>query len=135
MSPHRDAERHTITAAMQRLFDGRPERSTGALTVLQLAAEAGVKRWVLTHKHPDPKTEFERQRAAVNGVPAAYQGLAAQISDLTATNERLRIQNSELQQRVDAYAQAIYRLSAEVQQLRAEQPGNVHPLRPRSRPT
>jgi chromosome segregation ATPase len=135
MSPHRDAERHTITAAMQRLFDGRPERSTGALTVLQLAAEAGVKRWVLTHKHPDLKTEFERQRAAVNGVPAAYQGLAAQISDLTATNERLRIQNSELQQRVDAYAQAIYRLSAEVQQLRAEQPGNVHPLRPRSRPT
>jgi septal ring factor EnvC (AmiA/AmiB activator) len=120
---------------MQRLFDGRPERSTGALTVLQLAAEAGVKRWVLTHKHPDLKTEFERQRAAVNGVPAAYQGLAAQISDLTATNERLRIQNSELQQRVDAYAQAIYRLSAEVQQLRAEQPGNVHPLRPRSRPT
>ena len=25
-------------------------RSTGALTVLQLAAEADVKRWVLTHK-------------------------------------------------------------------------------------
>ncbi|MFG2045662.1 hypothetical protein [Dactylosporangium sp. NPDC048998] len=135
MSPHRDAERHAITAAMQRLFDGRPERSTGALTVLQLAAEAGVKRWVLTHKHPDLKTEFERRRAAVNGVPAAYQGLAAQISDLTVTDERLRTQNSELQQRVDAYAQAIYRLSAELQQLRAEQPGNVHPLRPRSRPT
>jgi hypothetical protein len=36
---------------------------------------------------------------------------------------------------VDAYAQAIYCLSVEVQQLRAEQPGNVHPLRPRSRLT
>jgi hypothetical protein len=31
-----------ITAAMQRLFDGRPDRSTGALTVLRLAAEAGI---------------------------------------------------------------------------------------------
>src|SRR5258708_15979179 len=131
MNLHRDAERHAITAAMQRLLDGRPERSTGALTVLQLAAEAGVKRWVLTHKHPDLKTEFERRRTATNGVPAAYQSLTVQISDLTATNEQLRAQNTELQHRVDTYAQAIYRLSAELQQLRAEQPGNVHHLRQR----
>jgi hypothetical protein len=40
---------------------------------------------------------------------------------------------SELQQRVDAYAQGIYRINAEVQQLGAERPGNVHRLRPRSR--
>ncbi len=50
-----DDERDAITAAIQRLLDGRPTRSTGALTTQQLAAEAGVKRWVLTHKHVDLK--------------------------------------------------------------------------------
>jgi hypothetical protein len=50
-------------------------------------------------------------------------------------HELTLIQNSELQQRVDAYAQAIYRINAEVQELGAEQPGNVHPVRPRSRST
>jgi hypothetical protein len=46
-----DAERAAINAAMQRLLDGTPKRSTGGLSILQLAAEAGIKRWVLTHKH------------------------------------------------------------------------------------
>jgi hypothetical protein len=48
----RAAECDAITAAMQRLLDGSPQRSAGALTVLQLAAEAGVKRWVLTQSTP-----------------------------------------------------------------------------------
>jgi len=134
VNTHRQGERDAITAAMQRLLSGHPERSTGALTVLQLAAEAGVKRWVLTHKHPDLKSEFEQQRAAANGVPHAYQALAAQVADLSTANERLRADNAELQQRVDAYAQAIYQLSTELEHLRrAESPlSNVHMLRPRS---
>ncbi|MGW5851809.1 hypothetical protein ACWFQ8_28350 [Streptomyces sp. NPDC055254] len=45
MATDRDAERNAITAAMQRLREGHPTRSTGALTTLQLAVEAGVKRW------------------------------------------------------------------------------------------
>jgi regulator of replication initiation timing len=114
----RNAEREAITAAMQRLLDGTPHRSTGALTVLQLAAEAGLKRWVLTHKHPDLKEEFERRRATTNGVPAAYQTMAAEVTDLQQTNARLRTENNELRERVDAYAQTIYRLC---EQLRAEQ--------------
>jgi hypothetical protein len=60
MATDHDDERDAITAAIQRLLDGRPTRSTGALTTLQLAAEAGVKRWVLTHKHVNLKEEFVR---------------------------------------------------------------------------
>jgi hypothetical protein len=67
----RDAERAAIQTAMDRLLNGTPTASTGSLSVLQLAAEAGVKRWVLTHKHPDLKAEFERRRTASNGIPAA----------------------------------------------------------------
>lgn len=133
MSTDRQAERDAITAAMQRLLAGRPERSTGALTVLQLAAEAGVKRWVLTHKHPDLKAEFEQRRAQASGIPTAYQTLAAKVTDLDAANQRLRVENRELRQRVDAYAQTIYRLAAELHQAQAAQPtrSNVALLRQR----
>jgi len=116
----RDTERDTIRAAIDRLIDGRPERSTGALTVLQLAAEAGVKRWVLTHKHPDLKTEFEQRRDAISSVPAAYRGLAARVTDLEAANHRLRGENAELRQRVDAYAQTIRRIATQRSQHRPD---------------
>ncbi|MGI5243113.1 hypothetical protein [Dactylosporangium sp. CA-139066] len=131
----RDAEREAITAAMQRLLDGTPHRSTGALTVLQLATEAGVKRWVLTHKHPDLKEEFERRRASANGVPAAYQTMAAEVTDLQQTNARLRTENNELRERIDAYAQTIYQLSERLRQIEehALPPSNVRRLtQPRS---
>jgi hypothetical protein len=78
---------------------------------LQLAAEAGVKRWVLTHKHPDLRKAFEEQRRAANGVPAAYQHLHGQIADLHAANQRLRNENAELAERVDIYAQVIRELT------------------------
>lgn len=133
MSTDRQAERDAIIAAMHRLLAGCSQRSTGALTVLQLAAEAGVKRWVLTHKHPDLKTEFEQRRAKASGIPAAYQTLAAKVTDLDAANQRLRAENSELRQRVDAYAQTIYRLAAELHQAQAAPPvpGIVVALRQR----
>lgn len=60
MNTDRQAERDAIQAATRRLLAGTPTHSTGALTVLQLAAEAGVKRWVLTHKHPDLRQSLRR---------------------------------------------------------------------------
>jgi hypothetical protein len=53
-----DRERGQIHAAMDRLLAGTPLRSDGALTVVSLAAEADVKRHVLTHRHTDLKDEF-----------------------------------------------------------------------------
>ena len=51
-------ERREIEAAMDRLLNGTPLRSDGKLTIMSLAAEAGVKRHVLTHKHTDLKDLF-----------------------------------------------------------------------------
>ncbi len=53
MSEDRTAERKSIRAAIDRLLVGTPLRSDGALTVVSLAAEADVKRHVLTHRHTD----------------------------------------------------------------------------------
>ena len=133
----RNAEREIILAAMSRLLAGTPQRSTGALSILQLAAEAGVKRWVLTHKHPDLKAAFERRRADANGVPTAFQAVAAEVTDLKQINARLRVENNDLRERVDAYAQVIYELSERLRCLEEQHqpPNNVHRLLPRSAAT
>jgi hypothetical protein len=133
-STDRQAERDAVPAAMQRLLTGAPARSTGALTVLQLAVEAGVKRWVLTHKHPDLRQEFERRRDQVNGVPAAYQGIHAKVHDLEAVNQRLGADNRELREQVDTYAQVLYELGTKLHNLSAAQntATTVRPLRPRT---
>jgi hypothetical protein len=135
----RQAERDAIQAATRRLLAGTPTQSTGALTVLQLAAEAGVKRWVLTHKHPDLRQAFEDQRRAANGIPPAFQHLHGRIADLEAANRRLRADNTELTERVDTYAQVIRELSNELDMLRAHTalPDNVRLLhgRPSASPT
>ncbi|GAB2920819.1 hypothetical protein GCM10027280_04770 [Micromonospora polyrhachis] len=133
MTTDRQAERDAIQAATRRLLAGTPTRSTGALTVLQLAAEAGVKRWVLTHKHPDLRQAFEQQRRAVNGIPPAFQHLHGKLADLEAANKRLRENNTELTERIDTYAQVIRALSIEIDTLRAQTalPDNVRALHPR----
>jgi chromosome segregation ATPase len=131
----RQTERDAIEAATARLLAGTPIRSTGALTVLQLANEAGVKRWVLTHKHPDLRKAFEDQRQAANGVPAAYQHLHGRIAELEAANHRLRTDNAELAERVDTYAQVIRELAAALESLRARpQHGNIRHLPAHGRP-
>jgi AcrR family transcriptional regulator len=54
-----DPVRAAILAAMDRLLAGTPQRSEGRLSVSQLAAEADVKRWYLTHQHTDLKDLFQ----------------------------------------------------------------------------
>ncbi|PZS22902.1 MAG: hypothetical protein DLM61_25000 [Pseudonocardiales bacterium] len=63
--PHRESEpqRVAILAAADRLLTGTPERSTGNLSVSQLAIEADVKYWVLAQKHTDLRDHFQRLAA------------------------------------------------------------------------
>jgi hypothetical protein len=62
-----DEERSAISAAMHRLLAGKPVRSSGALDIVTLAAEAGLKRNKLTHKHKDLKDLFYAEvKAAVS---------------------------------------------------------------------
>lgn len=114
MTADRDTERDAITQAIQRLLDGRPTRSTGALTTLQLAAEAGVKRWVLTHKHVDLKEEFTRRKTEANGIPPAFQHLHARTVDAESTIRTLREDNDRLRDQVSVYAQVIHELRVEL---------------------
>src|SRR5699024_11572372 len=65
MTDH-DPERRAIREAMTRLLEAHPIRSDGKLTVKSLADEAGVKRWILTHRHQDLQAEF-RDRVATHG--------------------------------------------------------------------
>ncbi|RLK09505.1 hypothetical protein DER29_6009 [Micromonospora sp. M71_S20] len=53
------SERKQIEAAIERLLAGAPLRSNGDLTVIQLALEADVKRWKLTHREQLEKTNRE----------------------------------------------------------------------------
>jgi hypothetical protein len=51
-----DDEREAITAAMQRLLAGRPLRSSGDLTIVALADEAGLRRNKLPTSTPTSRT-------------------------------------------------------------------------------
>ena len=88
-------ERRAIREAMTRLLDGQPVRSDGKLTIKSLAEEAGVKRWILTHRHQDLQVEF-RDRIAAHGTdPEPVRVLKERVETLTAVNRRLREQLRE----------------------------------------
>lgn len=108
-----DAVRRAILAAMNRLFAGTPQRSNGRLNVSQLAIEADVKRWHLTHQHPDLKDLFqaktaeeETKRASHVRSSDAYEKLKKQHTDLQA---HCRF----LEERLQIYATALNLLSLE----------------------
>ena len=89
MSSH-DTERAAIRDAMTRLLDGAPIRSDGKLTIKSLADEAGVKRWILTHRHTDLQDEF-RTRATTHGrEPEPVRVLRAQLEQARQETTRLR---------------------------------------------
>ncbi|MFF9076102.1 hypothetical protein ACF1A9_28000 [Streptomyces sp. NPDC014872] len=108
-----DPVRRAIVAAMNRLFAGTPQRSNGRLNVSQLAIEADVKRWHLTHQHPDLKDLFqaemakeEAKRATLTRSRDAYDELKDKHSDLQA---RCR----DLEERLQIYATAVNLLALE----------------------
>lgn len=85
-----EAERRMIRDAMDRLIAGEPVRSDGKLTIKSLAEEAGVKRWLLTHRHTDLQGEFRDRVAAFGTEPEPVRKLKQQVGDLQQENERLR---------------------------------------------
>ncbi|QKW49829.1 hypothetical protein [Streptomyces buecherae] len=121
MSQDRTAERAGIRAAMDRLLAGTPLRSDGALTVLSLAAEADVKRHVLTHRHTDLKDEFYARVRAQGQVPDSERKLR---QELEKTKERLvevLEENKQLKAEAEAFARIINVLELENDQLKGKQ--------------
>jgi chromosome segregation ATPase len=97
-------ERREIQAAMDRLLNGTPLRSDGKLTIVSLAAEAGVKRHALTHKHTDLKDQFNARAKAQHSVPASETALREQIEEL---RPKLDDMLAEYKQAADALARAV----------------------------
>lgn len=90
-------ERQIIRDAMLRLLDGKPIRSSGALTVVGLAEEAGVKRHLLTHRHTDLRDEFYDRVRGQGRVPHSETQLRAKINHLEDALEAARSKREELQ--------------------------------------
>jgi chromosome segregation ATPase len=111
-------ERAEIEAAMDRLLDGIPLRSDGRLTIVSLAAEAGVKRHVLTHKHTDLKDRFYARVKAQDSVPASETALREQNNELRRKLDDMRAERDEYKQAADALARALNVVTIENDELR-----------------
>ena len=133
------SERDRIRAAMERILDGTPERSNGALTVVALAIEAGVPRNALTQRHTDQKDEFYqriRERGAANQDEARLRATIARLKKTIAGKNK---ELAQLRADVPALVRAVNQLTVENQRLRDAHasngsvvpfPGRV-PARPR----
>lgn len=105
---------------MDRLLAGTPLRSDGALTVLALAAEADVKRHVLTHRHTDLKDEFYARVRAQGQVPDSERKLR---EELKKTKERLAEvieENRRQREEIEMFARVVNVLSVENHLLRGQ---------------
>ena len=122
MTPKNATERYAIEAAITRLLDGTPQRSTGALSIVQLAVEADVKRWVLTHKHTDLAEQFARRARTQEKMPSAFQSLDRRAKAAEAANDRLRQENIQLRKQLNLYAQVIHELATERNRTRQQPP-------------
>jgi chromosome segregation ATPase len=113
-------ERREIEAAMNRLLNGTPLRSDGKLTIVSLAAEAGVKRHALTHKHTDLKDLFNARVKAQHSAPANEISLREQNAELRRKLDDMRAERDEYKQAADALARALNVLTAENDELRRQ---------------
>jgi hypothetical protein len=104
MSQRHQDERARIRAAADRLLAGQPVASDGALTVVALAAEAGVHRMALMKRHADLKNEF-------------YQRVRTQTQQITDEERRLRQTVAKLRQTVTAQREELRSLRHQVTQL------------------
>jgi AcrR family transcriptional regulator len=124
MSPAPD-ERDRIRAAMDRILQGTPQHSTGALTVVALAKEAGVPRNALTQRHPDLKNVFYAQVRARGQIPDSEIRLRKQIVKLKELRQQDATELVQLRTDVDHLVRAVNQLTVENRQLRGalSQPG------------
>ena len=119
-------ERDRIRAAMDRILSGTPQHSNGALTVVALAAEAGVPRNALTQRHVDLKNDFYA-RIKERGHPTdAEVRLRKQVVKLKTLRQKDQRELAALRQDVESLVRVVNQLTAENrryrQQLTAPQP-------------
>lgn len=117
------AERRQVRDAMDRLLEGRPLHSDGKLTIKSLAAEARVKRWLLTHKHTDLQAEFRARVEAQGQQPAAVKALQAENTSLRGRIADLSQRLTTEQATVKRLERVVNILTLQLDEARDEQPG------------
>ena len=125
-----DKERQIIRDAMERLLAGTPIRSDGKLTIKSLAAEADVKRWLLTHRHTDLQDEFRDKIRTCGSTPAATRALAANNNRLKQQLKQARDEMRQARDENNHYARVIQVLTVELEQLHAAAPGTTTTVTP-----
>lgn len=123
-----DPVRAAILAAMDRLLNGAPQRSEGGLSVSQLAAEAGVKRWHLTHQHTDLKDIFQARVRQSQAGQAASARTASACEELKARHAELQRHCAALEDRLQLYAITINALTLENAALSGRTAGSARVL-------
>lgn len=126
-----ETQRQAIRDAMTRLVEGKPLRSDGKLTIKSLANEAGVKRWLLTHKFTDLQDEFKVRVEATGGEPAMVVKLREQLKERDETISRLRGEIRELTNDRQQLERVINVLSLEQQHGRTDKSKVVGIRRPK----
>jgi integrase len=112
-APETDPVRRAILAAMDRMLSGCPQRSTGRLNVSQLAVEADIKRWQLTHQHTDLRDLFQSRAHQAEDFRGTHQRTLEERDDLRRRYADLKRYCSELEERVQAYATVINLMALE----------------------
>ncbi len=124
-----DPQRIAILDAADRLLTGTPQRSTGNLSVVQLAIEADLKYWLIAQKHTDLRDHFQRLAAAARCQP----GTSSAYAELQTKYRDLRQHCAGLEALLQTYATVINELAYENQALREQQSGaTITLLRPRT---
>ncbi|MEU9290072.1 hypothetical protein AB0D57_36830 [Streptomyces sp. NPDC048275] len=107
MNQQHEDERSRIRAAMDRLLAGQPTCSNGSLTVVALAAEAGVHRMALQKRHADLKEEFyARVRTETHQTPEVEKRLRKEVVRLKEALKDSRAAEAESRHRAEQMALA-----------------------------
>ena len=110
-----------LRAAADRLLAGTPLHSDGKLTILSLAQEAGIKRWLLTHKHPHQlQAKYQAEFKAAQHKPAPVHAADREIERLRGELSKARDDRLHHEQLTRAYALIINQLTEELEATKAE---------------
>jgi hypothetical protein len=110
-----------LRAAGDRLLAGTPLHSDGKLTILSLAQEAQIKRWLLTHKYPHQlKDKYQAEFQAAQHKPAPVQAAERKMDTLRTDLRKAREENRRLTQLTHTYATIINQLSQDLDLITSE---------------
>jgi hypothetical protein len=110
-----------VRAAADRLLAGTPLRSDGKLTILSLAQEAGIKRWLLTHKYPHQlKDKYQAEFRAAGHKSQPVQTAEQETARLRTELGKARAEQRRLTELNQTYAAIINQLADDLAQATAE---------------